>query len=194
MRIKVIIFIIIIIVILFLAWLFWASTRPLPGQKQVDEGRGHVQIGTEIKYNSNPPTSGEHYGDWTRAGVYTDVKDDRNLVHSLEHGYIIMSYRCDTAMPAGRQGNQGNQGDKVEATEGGQLATSAECDSRKNQLEEIYNKKGKRKLIVVPRPNLDTNFAITAWNYLDKFDQFDSEKINKFIDAHLDNGPERTME
>ena len=176
----------------FLAWLFWASTRPLPGEKQIDLGRGHVPIGEVVEYNTNPPTSGKHYEEWTRAGVYSEPKDDRNLVHSLEHGYIVMSYGC------GLGGLDGK-----EATDGGEIASSpaaprnddsGNCDHRKSQLEEVYNKKGKRKLIVVPRENLDTNFAITAWQYLDKFDIFDSQEKEKFIDAHRDNGPEKTME
>ena len=72
--------------------------------------------------------------------------------------------------------------------------SNAECDSRKAQLEGLYNKKDKKKLIVVPRPNLDTIFALTAWQYIDKFEDFDSQRIEKFIDAHRDNGPEKTME
>lgn len=175
-----------LLVVAFLVWLFYASTSPLPGQKQDDLGRGHVPIGTEVKYNSNPPTSGPHYAEWTRAGVYSEPKDDRNLVHSLEHGYVIMHFGCNSK----------------QSTTSGEIATSPsaprndtqqDCDNRKSQLEGVYNK-GKRKLIVVPRPNLDTNFALTAWAYLDKFDIFDQARIEKFIDAHRDNGPERNME
>lgn len=172
----------------FLTWLFIASSKPLPGQKIADLGRGHVPIGTKVDYNSNPPTSGPHYGDWVRAGIYSDPKDDGNLVHSLEHGYIIMSYKCD-------QGNKVNKG--MEASASGEASSSGnlkDCQERKNQLEQIYNKKGQRKLIVVPRSNLDTFFALTAWNYLDKFNEFDERRVTKFIDAHRDHGPEKTME
>ena len=214
MRIKFIIIIIVIIFIAFLGWLFWASTRPLPGEKLPDLGREHIEIGKEVTYNSNPPTSGSHYVDWVRAGVYTELKDDRNLVHSLEHGYVVMSYRCTSsviATPSEATPEAGEARGKQSQTEV-EIATSAsgetrnddteECNQRKAQLEEIYNKKGKKKLIVVARPNLDTNFAVTAWNYLDKFDpstssglsDFDVKRIEKFIDAHRDNGPERTME
>lgn len=165
----------------FLAWLFVESSKPLPGQKITDLGRKHVGAGTRVNYNSNPPTSGDHYADWIRAGVYEEEKDDRNLVHSLEHGYVILSYRC-----------QGTGDNEQEATESGEV--SQECNERKQQLEEVYNKKGQRKLIVVPREKLETNFALTAWAYLDKFDNFDSQRIEKFIDTHRDQGPERTME
>ena len=86
---------IVLLFIGFLAWLFIASSKPLPGEKIADLGRGHIPLGEVVDYNSNPPTSGKHYEDWIRAGVYETSKDDRNLVHSLEHGYIIMSYNCD---------------------------------------------------------------------------------------------------
>lgn len=197
----------IILAVAFLGWLFYASTRPLPGQKQADDCgnyldfskipelnnttdrcRVHVPIGTEVHYPTNPPTHGPHYGDWVRAGVYSDPKDDRNMVHSLEHGYVIMHYKCNLVTSGKSQESSGS------ATPSGKLDIQAECDQRKSQLEAIYGKKGKRKLIVVPRPNLDTNFAMTAWTYLEKFNDFDTKRIEAFIDAHFENGPEKTME
>lgn len=176
------------IFLIFLIWLFVESSKPLPGTKITDLGRGHVPIGESVDYNSNPPTSGKHYADWIRSGVYSEVKDDRNLVHSLEHGYVIMHYGCNLA-------NQSEEATKsAEASPAGQLDSQQLCDQRKDQLAKIYQKKGQSKLIVVPRLNLDANFALTAWTYLDRFDKFDSSRIEKFIDAHLNMGPEKSME
>ncbi len=175
----------------FLAWLYIQSTKPLPGEKIADLGRGHEPVGTEIKYNSNPPTSGPHYEEWVRAGVYSEPKDDRNLVHSLEHGYVILSYKCN--LESSFQSLESSESAK-EASPSGKLDSQEDCDQRKSQLEDVFNSKKQRKLIVVPRPNLDTNFALTAWTYLDKFDNFESSRVESFIDAHRDNGPERTME
>lgn len=180
--------IIVALFIAFLAWLFMASSKPLPGQKIANLGRGHVDIGTKVDYNSNPPTSGKHYGEWIRAGVYNTPKDDRNLVHSLEHGYIIMSYNCSV----GGKGGQGEASGSVEASSSGQ--TTGDCQKLIDQLNLVYEKKGKHKLIMIPRPNLDAKIALTAWTYLDKFDQFDEQRIINFIDAHRDQGPEQTME
>ncbi|MEK7617506.1 MAG: DUF3105 domain-containing protein [Patescibacteria group bacterium] len=183
-----------ILFIVFLAWLFIESSKPLPGTKIDDLGRGHVPIGEQVEYNSNPPTSGKHYEDWVRAGVYDSEKDDRNLVHSLEHGYIIMSYKCVIATPSEARGKQSSTDNNEIATPASGEARNDGCEERKEQLSQVYEKKGKRKLIVVSRENLDTNFALTAWTYLDKLDQFDSTRIEEFIDAHRDQGPERTME
>ena len=171
-----------LILVAFLAWLFVESSKPLPGTKMADLGREHVQIGTSVEYNSNPPTSGKHYEEWIRAGVYESEKDDRNLVHSLEHGYVIMSYKCDLSQTVATP-SASLQNDNKE-----------QCETRQKQLAQIYEKKGKRKLIIIPRSNLDTNFALTAWTYLDKFNEFDEQRVTKFIDAHLNQGPEKTME
>lgn len=192
----------VILLALFLFWLFKESSKPLPGEKIADLGRGHVPIGTQVDYNSNPPTSGKHYEDWIKVGVYTEPKDDRNLVHSLEHGYVILSYKCNTSTAL----SAGVKSEKLEeATESGEeIATPStdaqarndneECKASKDQLAKIFEKKGKRKLIVVPRENLETNFAMSAWNYLDKFNDFDASRIEKFIDVYRDQGPEKTME
>lgn len=177
----------------FLVWLFVESSKPLPGEKIADLGRKHVPGGTKVEYNSNPPTSGDHYADWIRSGVYESPKEDGYLVHSLEHGYVIMHYRCQVA--GDRLQSTVNQAtESGEASPSGQVDTQSQCEERKTQLTKIYEKKGKRKLIVVPRASLDTNFALTAWTYIDKFDSFDQSRIEKFIDAHLNQGPEKTME
>src|ERR1051326_314345 len=78
-----------------LTWAFMESNKPMPGQKVDKLGRDHITTGTKVDYTSNPPTSGNHYPDWTKPGIYSTVPDDRHLVHSLEHGYIIISYNCD---------------------------------------------------------------------------------------------------
>lgn len=193
MKKIIIIITLIVALIAFLAWLFMASSKPLPGEKVADLGRGHVPIGTPVEYNSNPPTSGKHYEEWIRAGVYSEPKDDRNLVHSLEHGYVIMSYKCDYSVIPSVSEESVKQIATVRSVEMN-VPRNDGCEERKNQLIKIYEKKGKIKLIIVPRVNLDTNFALTAWNYLDKFDQFDEVRIEKFIDAYLNQGPEKTME
>ena len=63
-----------------------------------DQGRNHINVGaTHPDYNSNPPTSGWHYEDWETKGVYKEQQPDEGLIHNLEHGYIWISYRFDTA-------------------------------------------------------------------------------------------------
>lgn len=80
----------------FLVWAYFQLSKPLPGEAVAEMGRNHVPVGTVVTYNSNPPTSGPHYAEWTRAGIYDQAPDDRNLVHSLEHGYVIIFYHDKT--------------------------------------------------------------------------------------------------
>jgi len=201
----------------FLGWLFIASAKPTPGEKIVDLGRKHIPIGEKVEYNSNPPTSGPHFEDWVRAGIYESEKDDRNLVHSLEHGYIIMSYNCDFKAQSSRQRRGSPLAAKLEvqsvqahgieeelpSSSSNESSVSAnlsnnfrseECHKLVDQLISIYEIKGKRKLIIVPRSSLDSKVALTAWTYIDKLQIFDKERIEKFIDAHFNQGPEQTME
>lgn len=76
----------------------------------------------------------------------------------------------------------------------GALNESGACKTLVGQLEDIARKKKLSKLIVVPRPTLDTTFALTAWGYIDKFDEFDAARIERFIDYHRDHGPEKTKD
>ncbi|MDZ4284195.1 MAG: DUF3105 domain-containing protein [Patescibacteria group bacterium] len=50
------------------------------------------------------------------------------------------------------------------------------------------------KVVVVPGPDLDTRFALTAWTRLDKFEDFDEERVRRFIKAYRNKGPEATAE
>lgn len=43
-------------------------------------------------YNSNPPTSGTHWGRWAQCGEYPQGLDNEIIVHNLEHGNVVISY------------------------------------------------------------------------------------------------------
>lgn len=57
------------------------------------EGREHVNPGTSVSYQTNPPTSGGHLGQAEGWGVYSKEIDDKAAVHGLEHGGIWISYK-----------------------------------------------------------------------------------------------------
>ncbi len=40
-------------------------------------------------------------------------------------------------------------------------------------------------LILAPYPGMDKRIALTAWRRLDKFNEFDEQRIIRFIDAHI---------
>ena len=69
--------------------------KPLIGQEVQILGRNHLPEGSTINYNSNPPAGGPHYGVTAHAGIYDKAPQDGYLVHSLEHGAVILWYRED---------------------------------------------------------------------------------------------------
>lgn len=59
-----------------------------------DQGRDHVGPGQpHPPYNSNPPTSGWHYGTTAPWGFHNTALPDELIIHNLEHGGIWISYK-----------------------------------------------------------------------------------------------------
>lgn len=143
------------------------------------EGRAHVSTGTNVtNYNSNPPSSGDHWGQPAKAGVYENPLPDEQLIHNLEHGYVWISY-----LP---------QENRSEATDGAQLKQGLSDDDKK-ALEEII-KKDDWKIIMAPREANDSTVALAAWGRVLKMDSLNLDKVSEFIRTYRDRGPEKTPE
>lgn len=206
----------------FLVWLFVNSTKPLPGEKTLQGGRAHIST-SKLDYKFNPPTSGDHDAAWITKGFYEEPRSDGALVHSLEHGYIIVWYNCDKKVQSGLNTNHLALINPVYAHEeatpaasgiapvrGGMTGGSAgvaikhfedmpksfsdgSCDSLKNELKALYEN-DQHKLIIMPRINMDRKVILTAWGRTLKLDAVDKVATKQFIDAFRDNGPEKTNE
>ena len=202
------------IVLVGFGWFGWSVTRQVPGTKVADLGREHVtaeQVAA-YTYNSNPPTSGPHLPTWVKPGVYEKPQSEGELIHSLEHGYVIVSFNCGVHLQSSvipgltrndmirkvyaheEVGSPSGDFSQTELATGSAITDSPTCATLRQQLFELINRKRLWKLIVAPRPQLDTTIALTAWNYIDKFDDFDKDRVGRFIDFHRDHGPEQTME
>ena len=58
------------------------------------KSREHLaDLSQTVKYASKPPTSGEHYQAPAEDGAYDDPPDVKELVHTLEHGRIIVWFK-----------------------------------------------------------------------------------------------------
>lgn len=56
----------------------------------------HVARGAEhIAYNSNPPTSGQHWAGVAGPGIKAEQVPDELMLHSMEHGAAVVWYRAD---------------------------------------------------------------------------------------------------
>jgi len=157
-----------------LVYLGWKQAQPIPrtGVAVPTQSRSHIQEGQpHDPYNSDPPTSGPHYATPANAGFYNAAPLDEQLVHNLEHGYVIIWYNC-SSLAAG------------------------DCDKLKSQIQDVMGQVENSpithtpKLIAVPRPTMDHELALTTWGRLDKFDGFDRQRIIDFIHAFRDDAPE----
>ncbi len=72
-------------------------SNELVGQKVEEMKSPHIKIGElHEAYNSNPPTSGPHIGDAVAGpGIKNKPISDELVVHSLEHGAVVLWYRQD---------------------------------------------------------------------------------------------------
>ncbi|OGG06143.1 hypothetical protein A2872_04190 [Candidatus Gottesmanbacteria bacterium RIFCSPHIGHO2_01_FULL_42_12] len=145
-------------------------SKPQPGEFVTSLGNKHIENITDVHdpYNSIPPTSGTHVGRKASWGIsYSPIPDELQL-HNLEDGGVMVQYNC---IP----GNSENT-----ATLSAQEADN--CKQLTDQLSAIV-KKYPEKVAMAPYPKLDTKIALTAWTRLDKFNDFDEVRIQKFIKA-----------
>lgn len=61
----------------------------------VDTEPKHVEDGTDITYETTPPTSGDHYATPADAGFYDTAIPEEQAVHNLEHGQVVIWYSPD---------------------------------------------------------------------------------------------------
>ena len=144
-----------------------AAGQPLaPGRPMPDIGHDHVPNGTRVTYPAHPPTSGTHWPQWADWGVHEAPVPEEMFVHNLEHGGVVILYRCPGACP-----------DVVRELEATFRALPP-------------SKYGHVKVIVSPNDRIRTRFALLAWTRLDEFDAFDRDRVLRFVRAYQDRGPE----
>ena len=138
------------------ALLLYAIFRPQPGEEVISQGNAHITEAQmgQFGYNTSPPTSGPHLGSLADWGVHDEPIPNELQVHNLEDGGVIVHYNC----PEG-------------------------CSELVAELEGIVE--GYQEgVILAPYPDMDTRIALTAWQRIDQFDEFDGERIERFIGAY----------
>ena len=136
--------------------------------------RGHVPQGQPIYYQRNPPSGGPHYGSpHPTYGVVQASVAPGHWVHNLEHGAVVILYRCDGPCP-----------DLIDGLGG----LYASLPPNRN------SPSGRPRLLAVPHPGLPAPLAMVAWGESVLLDRFDAEGIRDFYDRTIDRGPEcRTL-
>ncbi|MFQ5851054.1 MAG: DUF3105 domain-containing protein [Candidatus Binatia bacterium] len=140
---------------------YWAyskwSASP-PGRFVPSMGNVHVSSTGLSTYNSDPPTSGPHLPSLAHWGIHEKSITKELQVHNLEDGGVFVQYDCPKA--------------------------SQDCSQLVDKLAQIVRRYN--HAILAPYPGLSHKIALTAWSRIDKFDQFDEERIVKFIEAYID--------
>ncbi len=140
-------------------------------EQHPEEGATHVSCTQNVTYMTNPPSSGNHYDCWAAYQTYTSPVPWGNLVHSMEHGAMIIAYNC----PAGCATDVAAIQSFIDA-----LPLDPNCGAALQ----------KNRIILVPDPNLAVRFAAAAWGWTLKSDCFDAAAFQQFFDAHYDHGRE----
>jgi hypothetical protein len=134
------------------------------GQAMPDQGRGHIPEGEEhVPYNSNPPTSGPHYGYTAPWGVSREPIPPEVQVHNLEHGGVLLQYNCDCP-------------DAIAL-----LERFANPDTGYPT-----------KVIAAPNPTMPTEIAFTAWGRIWTMSaaELSEARVSAFLEGYVDRGPE----
>ncbi len=139
-----------------------SSAKPLLGQNVPISGRQHFPDGTKITYDTNPPAEGNHYPEPQDAGIYPTPPADGHLVHSLEHGAVILWYNPKMLSK-----------DQIK------------------QLTDIFNSISLSKTIMTSRESMDVPVAVTSWGRLLKLKTIDEKQIKAFFETNYDRGPEQ---
>lgn len=134
----------------------------------------HVAEGSAITYSTNPPSSGPHYGIWANFKEYDKVIADGYLVHSMEHGAVLVFYDCDPSACVAPPGVL----DALRAVRNA-VPTDPACDPSIRV-----------RVILAPRPANDVPVAAAAWGATYKADCVDAPSLGKFITDFYAKAPE----
>jgi hypothetical protein len=131
----------------------------------------HLATCSDIPYDSNPPTGGDHYGVWAAFQSYDFAVPDGFLVHALEHGAIVFWYNCP-------------EGCADEVAQAEAMINALPLDPLCAGLPTP------RRAVLVPSPNLDARWAASSWGFLEKGSCFDAGALSSFYMEHFGKGRE----
>jgi hypothetical protein len=138
----------------------------------------HVAIGTPIDYTTNPPSSGPHYPIWASYGTHSNAVDRGYYVHDLEHGAVVLLYKCDAADGC------------PDVVRGLQAVADAIPDDPICTTDPAV----KKRFVITPDPLLDVPVAAATWGWTYKAPCLDVGSLGDFARAHYGQGRESTCD
>lgn len=146
------------------------ASCPVETQAWPSEGQQHAAEGTALTFGSNPPSSGTHFPVWGRWGQHAEVLERGYYVHNLEHGGVVLLYRCDGACA-----------DTVAALKAvmAGIAQDPACDAAV-----------RTRIVLTEDPLLDVPVAAAAWGHTYRAQCVDAPSLTAFANQHYDQAPE----
>lgn len=131
----------------------------------------HVETCSAVEYATNPPSGGPHWPVWASQAKYAAPVPRQMYVHNLEHGWIVLAYRCKDACP-----------EVVAALE---KAFDETADTYC-----VSHGDGMSRVILTPDPLLATPIAASAWGATYTATCIDPPSIADFIAKRIGRGTE----
>lgn len=133
-------------------------------QQAVMDTKDHVDNDSDplndiVTYNSNPPTSGDHWSSPQSCGFYeSEVVPDEKIVHNLEHSNIVISYNL-------------NSPEDIDALKG---------------VYDGLGATGRQYGVARRSPDLAPGqVGLSAWGVNDVMEGVDQDRIEKFFDTYV---------
>ena len=131
----------------------------------------HVTTCSEVHYDTNPPSGGNHYPIWPAFQEYTFPVPEGFFVHALEHGAVVIWYNCPNGCAA-------------------ELAEAEAFIDTLPQDPLCDGTGAKRRVILTPDLNLETRWAASSWGWTLRAACFNASALSDFYAAHYGNGRE----
>lgn len=150
---------------------------PLPGFTECTvvtyrapaESRAHVEPCAALTFEAHPPAGGDHYGAWAAFGTYDAPVPWGFLVHSLEHGAIVLAHDC---------------------ADGCEEVLAEYADVAATRDDPVCRDEDGARFVITPDPDLDMPIAVVAWEHVYLATCLDPPSLRAFVDAHYGRAPE----
>jgi hypothetical protein len=136
-----------------------------------DEGHDHIPANQPPTYKHQPPSSGPHYNQQGAGplaiGNYQQEQSPGGWVHNLEHGYVVLVYRCDS-----------------------------DCGTIYNEIQQEWSSIPKDpefnevKMVATQYQSMQPKFALLVWDRELDMKTFDTNTIEGFYQKYVDHGRE----
>jgi hypothetical protein len=139
----------------------------MPGlEREICKSQGHVAPGEQVAYETDPPLSGQHSGTWVNPGFYEEPQMPEELVHSLEHGHVVIYYDAARLSPEELS------------------AVRALAQKYRGNWDGV---------VAVPRTDPEHAIILTAWERGLRLTGYDVSLVDQFVDLFRGRGPENPV-